>query len=66
MIDVFTKYVWVKPLEDKKTEIDFDDVTEIINKSKPKPYKLWVDQERGFCNSLMQKWLFDNDILTYS
>ena len=53
-------------MEDKKAEIDCDDVTEIINKSKPKPYKLWVDQERGFYNSLMQKWLFDNDILTYS
>ena len=26
----------------------------------------WVDQEREFYNQLIQEWLYNNDILTYS
>ena len=37
--------------------------TEIVNKSKPKPNKLQIDQEKQFYNRLMLKWLDDNDIL---
>ena len=39
---------------------------EIANKSNRKLNKLWVDQGRKFCNKLMEKWLDNNDILTYS
>ena len=39
---------------------------EIVTESKRKPNKLWVDQGRHFYDSLMQKWLDDNDILMCS
>ena len=39
---------------------------EIANKSNRKLNKLWVDQGRKFYNKLMEKWLDNNDILTYS
>ena len=38
----------------------------IVNESNHKPNKLWVDQEREFCNKLMPEWLDNNDILMYS
>ena len=38
----------------------------IVNESKRKSNKLWVDQGRGFYNNLMQKWLDDSNILMYS
>ena len=37
VIDVFTKYAWVKPLKA---------FIEIMNQSNRKPSKLWVDQGR--------------------
>ena len=64
-IDVFTKYSWVKPLQDKKPKTVLHGFTEIVNESKYKPHKLWVGQGRKFHNNLMQEWLDDNDILTY-
>ena len=36
-----------------------------MNDSKRKPNKLWIDQGRDLYNNLMQKWLDDNNILTY-
>ena len=38
---------------------------EVVNESKRKPNRLWVDQERIFYNSPMQKCLDNNDILMY-
>ena len=61
VIDVFTK-----PLTDKKTKTIVHGLIGIVNESKRKPNKLWVDQGREFCNKLMQKWLDDNDILMNS
>ena len=48
MIDVFTKYAWVKPLKDKKCKTDLNGFIEIVNKSNLKPNKLWVVQGREF------------------
>ena len=44
MIDIFTKYAWVKPFENKKTETVFHDFIELVNGSKGRPIKLWADQ----------------------
>ena len=44
----------VKPLKDKKAKTVFNGSAEIINKSKRKPNKLWVDQRRELYNSFMQ------------
>ena len=33
MIDVFTKYAWVKPLKDKKSKTVFNGFIKIVNES---------------------------------
>ena len=66
VIDVFTKYAWVKPLKDKKGKTVLNAFMEIVNESNRKPNKLWVDQGREFYNKLMQEWLDNNHSLMYS
>ena len=39
VIDVFTKYVWVKPVKDKKSKKLLNGFIEIVNKWKRNPYK---------------------------
>ena len=46
VIDVFTKYLWIKHLKDKKGKMVLNGFIEIINESNCKPNKLWVDQGR--------------------
>ena len=46
VIDVFTKYAWVKPLKDKKGKTVLNTFIKIVNESNRKPNKLWVDQGR--------------------
>ena len=65
VIDVFTKYAWVKPLKDKKGKTVLNVFIKIVNESNRKPNKLWVDQGTEFYNKLMQEWLDNNDILMY-
>ena len=48
VIDVFTKYAWVKALKDKKAKIVLNAFIETVNESNCKPNKLWVDQGREF------------------
>ena len=43
VIDVFLKYSWLKLLKDKKAKTVLNGFSEIINKSKSKSNKLWVD-----------------------
>ena len=45
-IDVFTKYVWVKPLKDIKDNTVLNAFIEIVNEYNRKPDKLRVDQGR--------------------
>ena len=66
MIDVFTKYAWLKFFKDKKAKTVLLGFVEIVNKSNRKPNKLWVDQEKEFYISPMWKWLDVNYTLTYS
>ena len=46
VIDVFTKFLWIKHLKDKKGKTVLNGFIEIINESNCKPNKLWVDQGR--------------------
>ena len=64
-MDVFTKYIWAKPLNDKKAKTVLNGLIGIVNELKQKPQKLWVDHGKKFYNNLTQKWLDDNDILMY-
>ena len=65
VVDVFTKYAWVKRLKNKKGKTVLNAMIEIVNEFNRKPNKLWVDQGREFCNRLIQEWLNNNDILMY-
>ena len=65
VLDVFTKYAWIKPLKDKKAKTVLNSFIGKVNESKHKPNTVWVDQGRESYNNLMQKWLDENDILMY-
>ena len=45
VIDVLTKYAWVKPFTDKKAKTVLNSFIGIVNESKHKPNKLWVDHK---------------------
>ena len=64
--DVFTKYVWVETLKDKKGKTVLNVFIEIANDSNCKLNILCVDQERDFYNKLMQEWLDNNNISMYA
>ena len=66
VIDVFTKYTWVKPLKDEKGKTVLNAFMKIVNESNHKRNKSWVNQGREFYNKLMQEWLDNNDILMHS
>ena len=55
VIDIFTKYAWVKALKGKKAKTILHGFIEIVKESKRRPNKLWVDQGRKFYNSLIMK-----------
>ena len=44
VIDVLTKYEWVKPLNNKKVKTVLNTFIEIVNESNRKPNELLVDQ----------------------
>ena len=66
VIDVFSKYVWVVPLKDKKGVTITNAFQKILKESDRKPNKIWVDKGSKFYNSSFKKWLKDNNIKMYS
>ena len=65
VIDLYSKYAFVIPLENKKGISVTNGFNKIIKQSNRKPNKIWVDQGRAFYNNVFQKWLSDNDIIMY-
>ena len=65
VIDLFSKYAFVVPLKDKKGISIVNAFQSILNKSKRKPNKVWVDKGSEFYNASFKKWLQDN-IVMYS
>ena len=65
VIDLFSKYAFVVPLKDKKGISIFNAFQSILNKSKRKPNKIWVDKDSEFYSASFKKWLQDNDIIIY-
>ena len=62
VIDIFSKYPWVVPLKDKKHKTIVNAFHNILNDSKRKPNKIWVDKDSEFYSKSMKSWLKDNDI----
>ena len=65
-IDLFSKYAWIVPLKDKKVFSIVNAFQKIIDNSKRKPNKIWVDQGSEFYNSQFKKVLKENHIEKYT
>ena len=65
-IDLYSKYVFVIPLKDKKGISIVNAFDKIIKQSNRKPNKIWVDQGGEFYKNVFKKCLSDNDIIMYS
>ena len=63
---MFTKYAWVVSLKDKKGVTVVNAFQNILDNSKRKPNKIWVDQGNEFYKTSFKKWLNGNDIEMYS
>ena len=66
VIHMFTKYAWVVSLKDKKGVTVVNAFQNILDNSKRKPNKIWVDQGNEFYKTSFKKWLNGNDIEMYS
>ena len=66
IIQIFNKYAWVAPLEDKKGITIINAFQKVLNESNQKPSQIWVDKGSEFYNRSMKSWLQDNDIKKYS
>ena len=65
-IDLYSKYGFVIPLENKKGISVTNGFNKIIKQSNRKPNKISVDQGVEFYNNVFKKWLSDNNIIMYS
>ena len=66
VIDTYSKYAWVVPLEDKNGITITNAFQKIFEDSKRKPNIIWVDKGSEFYNRSMKSWLAKNDIEIYS
>ena len=57
VIDIFSKYAWVILLKDKKGVIIVNALENVLNSSKRKTNKIWVDRCSEFYNRSMKSWL---------
>ena len=56
VIDIYSKYVWVIPLKDKKGIIVTNAFQDISDELIPKPNKIWVDKSSEFHNRSIKTW----------
>ena len=64
-IDLFSKYVCIAPLKDKKGITIDNSLQKIVSKER-QPDKIWVDQGGEFYNKLFKRFLKVNNIGMYS
>ena len=65
VIDVFSKYGWIEPLKDKKTERVSLAFEHIFKKSKRKPEQLWTDKGSEFISKHFKDFLTTHNIILY-
>ena len=65
-VDLFSKYAFAVPLKDKKGTTIVNAFQSILDSSKRKPNKIWVDQGSEFYNKSFKNWLNNNNIEMYS
>ena len=64
--DLFSKYARVIPIKDEKVITIVNAFQSILDSSKRKSNRIWVDQGNEFYNSLFKKWLKENNIEMFS
>ena len=64
VIDVFSKFGWIRPLKDKRGQTVPDAFRSIFAKRKPK--KLWTDKGSEFFNGIMKDLLHKNGVTLYT
>ena len=65
VIENYSRYAWVILLKDKKGITFTNTVQIILNESKLKPNKIWVDKSSEFHNRSMKSFFQYNDIEIY-
>ena len=66
VIDIYSNYAWVNPLKNKQGISIVNGFQKIIDDSKRRPNKIWIDKGREFYNNSFKKWIKENDITMYS
>ena len=66
VIGIFSKYACIVSLKDEKGVSIVNEFQKILDDSKRKPNKIWVDKGSEFYNRSMKSLLQDNDIVMYS
>ena len=54
VIDIFSKYVWIVPLKDKKGASIVGAFQSILKQSNRKPNKIWIDKGSELYNILLK------------
>ena len=57
VIDIFSKYTWFIPLKDKKSITITNAFQKVLDESRWKPNKIWVDKGSESYNRSMKSWL---------
>ena len=66
VIDIYSTYAWVISIKDKKWITIASAIQGILDESKHKPNKIWVDKGSEFYNRSMELFLQNNDMEMYS
>ena len=66
VIDIFSKYTWAVPLKNKKGVTIVNAFQKILDDSKRKPNKIWVDKGSELYIRSMKSWLEKNNTEIYS
>ena len=56
LISIFSKYVWVTPLNKEKAITMTNAFPKVLAESNRKPNKIWVDKRHGLYNRLIRCW----------
>ena len=65
-IDLLSIYAWVVHLKSKKVITIVNEFQIILDSSKTKPNKIWVNQGSEFCNTFFKNWLKESHKEIYS
>ena len=66
VIDIYSKYTWVVPLNDKKDSKITNTFQKVLDESGLKPNTILIDRGSEFNNGSVKSWFKDNNIEMYS